>query len=295
MDTHKPKARPAWLRKRLAPSSTATRVKNLLSDLELTTVCQQALCPNQIECFSKGTATFMILGSRCSRNCTFCAVETSPQGPPAADEPLRVAEAVCRLGLRYVVVTSVARDDLADGGASHFAATMQAIRCTSPGVSIELLVPDFGGSHSALRTVLQAPPAVLNHNVETISRLYPAVRPQANYGRSLQLLTTAKKLSPETFTKSGFMVGLGETAGEIRTLLSHIRHTGCDLVTIGQYLPPSPRHHPVVEYVAPERFEEYVSYARALGFIGAVAGPYVRSSYEAAELYQQARLLSTAT
>ncbi len=284
---HKPK--PVWLRRRLVLKSSANEVSALLRDLNLRTVCQGAHCPNQLECFGNETATFMILGEVCSRNCTFCAVPPGAQEPPQPDEPERVAEAVKRLGLHYVVITSVTRDDLADGGASHFAATIEAILSTRTDVLVEVLVPDFRGSHKGLATVLEAQPSVLNHNVETVSRLYPTVRPQANYQRSLRLLAEAKRLDPKIITKSGFMVGLGEKPEEVIALLEDLRRVGCDLVTIGQYLCPSKDHHPVVEYVHPERFDAYTQEAERLGFRGVAAGPYVRSSYKADNLYRKAR------
>lgn len=284
---HKPK--PVWLRRRLVLKSTANEVSALLRDLNLRTVCQGAHCPNQLECFGNETATFMILGEVCSRNCTFCAVPPGAHEPPQPDEPERVAEAVKRLGLHYVVITSVTRDDLADGGASHFAATIEAILSTRTDVLVEVLVPDFRGSHKGLATVLEAQPSVLNHNVETVSRLYPTVRPQANYQRSLRLLAEAKRLDPKIITKSGFMVGLGEKPEEVIALLEDLRRVGCDLVTIGQYLCPSKDHHPVVEYVHPERFDAYTQEAERLGFRGVAAGPYVRSSYKADNLYRKAR------
>ncbi|UCE83744.1 MAG: lipoyl synthase [Deltaproteobacteria bacterium] len=284
---HKPK--PVWLRRRLVLKSSANEVSALLRDLNLRTVCQGAHCPNQLECFGNETATFMILGEVCSRNCTFCAVPPGAHEPPQPDEPERVAEAVKRLGLHYVVITSVTRDDLADGGASHFAATIEAILSTRTDVLVEVLVPDFRGSHKGLATVLEAQPSVLNHNVETVSRLYPTVRPQANYQRSLRLLAEAKRLDPKIITKSGFMVGLGEKPEEVIALLEDLRRVGCDLVTIGQYLCPSKDHHPVVEYVHPERFDAYTQEAERLGFRGVAAGPYVRSSYKADNLYRKAR------
>ncbi len=283
---HKPK--PPWLRRRFVFNSSTHEVKALLSGLSLHTVCQEAHCPNQSECFGKQTATFMIMGDLCSRNCTFCAVAHGIQQPPDSDEPKRVAEAVSRLGLRYVVLTSVSRDDLADGGASHFGATIRAIRMLGDDILVEVLVPDFQGSIQALTTVLADQPSVLNHNVETVPRLYPTVRPQARYQRSLRLLAEAKRLSPEIPTKSGIMVGLGERPEEVSRLLQDLRNTDCDLVTIGQYLRPSQAHHPVVEYVHPELFHAYQEEAKTLGFLGVAAGPYVRSSYQAEVLYQQA-------
>ena len=284
--TRKPK--PHWLRRQFDFKSSANEVSALVRDLDLHTVCQEAHCPNQSECFGNHTATFMILGDLCSRNCTFCAVSQGVQDAPHPDEPERVAKAVAHLGLRYVVITSVTRDDLVDGGGSHFAATIIAIHSRRADVLVEVLVPDFQGSSQALTTVLNAQPAVLNHNMETLSRLYPTVRPQANYQRSLNLLAEAKRKNREVVTKSGFMVGLGERAEEVSELLEDLRRAKCDLVTIGQYLRPSRNHHPVVEYVHPELFRLYEQQAEKLGFLGVASGPYVRSSYQAERLYRQA-------
>ena len=283
------KHKPEWLRRRFSYKSSVTEVNDLLVDLNLNTVCQKAHCPNQLECFGNHTATFMILGDHCTRNCTFCAVPPGSQEPPNPDEPRRVAEAVSHLGLKYVVLTSVTRDDLSDGGAAHFATTIRAIREIGDEIAVEVLVPDFQGSAQALATVLAAEPAVLNHNVETVPRLYPAVRPQADYERSLQLLAEVKRLTPETVSKSGFMVGLGEKREEVKSLMRDLRKVGCDLVTIGQYLRPSKDHHPVVDYVPPNIFQAYRVEAQSLGFLGVASGPYVRSSYQAEKLYRKAR------
>jgi lipoic acid synthetase len=283
------KYKPDWLRRRFTFKSSVTAVNDLLVDLNLSTVCQKAHCPNQLECFGNHTATFMILGDHCSRNCTFCAVAYGAQEPPDADEPKRVAEAVSLLKLKYVVLTSVTRDDLLDGGAAHFATTIKAIREISNEISVEVLVSDFQGSAQALATVLAAEPAVLNHNVETVPRLYPAVRPQADYERSLQLLAEVKRLNPDIVSKSGFMVGLGEKREEIKSLMRDLREVRCDLVTIGQYLRPSKDHHPVVEYIHPNVFQAYELEAQSLGFLGVASGPYVRSSYQAEKLYRIAR------
>jgi lipoic acid synthetase len=231
----------------------------------------------------------MILGDHCSRNCTFCAVASGSQEPPDPEEPKRVAQAVSRLALKYVVLTSVTRDDLPDGGAAHFATTIKSIRELGNGITVEVLVPDFQGSAQALATVVAAQPEVLNHNVETVPRLYPAVRPQADYERSLQLLAQVKRLNSDTVTKSGFMVGLGEKGEEVSCLLRDLRQVGCDLVTIGQYLRPSKDHHPVVEYVPPDVFQTYEVEALSLGFLGVASGPYVRSSYQAEKLYRRAK------
>jgi lipoic acid synthetase len=283
---HKPK--PEWLRRRFSFKSSVTEVNDLLLDLNLRTVCQEAHCPNESECFGNHTATFMILGDHCTRNCTFCAIAHGAFEPPDPEEPKRVAEAVSRLGLKYVVLTSVTRDDLADGGASHFAATIKTIRSVGSDILLEVLVPDFQGSAQSLATVVAAQPAVINHNLETVPRLYPTVRPQADYHRSLRLLTEVKRLHSEAATKSGFMVGLGERQEEVSSLLRDLRKANCDLVTIGQYLRPSQDHHPVVDYIHPELFEAYRQEAEELGFSGVASGPYVRSSYQAEKLYRKA-------
>jgi lipoic acid synthetase len=285
------KHKPPWLRKRFVFNSSAKEVNNLLRGLTLHTVCQEAHCPNQLECFGNHTATFMILGDHCSRNCTFCAVAQGSQDPPDPDEPKRVAEAVSHLGLKYVVLTSVTRDDLSDGGAAHFATTIKAIRDIGNEISVEVLVPDFQGSVQALAIVVAAEPAVLNHNVETVPRLYPVVRPQADYERSMQLLAEVKRLNPDTLSKSGFMLGLGEKREEVSSLMRDLREAECDLLTIGQYLRPSKDHHPVVEYIHPSIFQAYEVEALSLGFPGVASGPYVRSSYQAESLYKKARSL----
>jgi len=246
------------------------------------------MCPNQFECFAKGTATFMILGDRCSRNCRFCAVGHGPQGPPDPDEPARVATAVRTLGLAYCVLTSVTRDDLADGGAAHFAATIGAIRGQNPQPLVEVLIPDFQGDSQALATVLTARPEVLNHNLETVARLYPTVRPEAGYHRSLDLLRRSKVIAPEVVTKCGIMVGLGETTEELTRLFLDLRRTGCDILTIGQYLQPSRSHLPVARFLHPEEFTALEHQALALGFGAVAAAPFVRSSYQAEALYRQA-------
>ena len=287
------KPKPPWLKRRFVFNASTKEVNDLLRDLTLHTVCQEAHCPNQSECFGNHTATFMILGDNCTRNCTFCAVAHGTLEIPDPGEPQRVAEAVSRLGLRYVVLTSVTRDDLSDGGGSHFAATIKAIRSVARDILVEVLVPDFQGSTQALATVVAAQPAVLNHNLETVPRLYPAVRPQADYQRSLWLLDEVKRLRPETTTKSGFMVGLGERKQEVSSLLRNLRQANCDLVTIGQYLRPSQEHHPVVDYIHPEIFKAYQQEAEALGFSGVASGPYVRSSYQAEKLYRKAILVKS--
>jgi lipoic acid synthetase len=253
----------------------------MLRELGLNTVCESARCPNIGECFSRPTATFMIAGTRCTRRCGFCAVDTARPLPLDPDEPRRLAEASQRLGLQHVVVTAVARDDLADGGAAHFAATIRALRAEAPAARVEVLTPDFKGDPAALRVVLDAGPDVFNHNLETVRRLSPLVRPQASYERSLGVLAYAKRLAPHLRTKSGLMVGLGETASEIEAAMGDLRAVGCDLLTIGQYLQPTRRHLAVAEYVAPVIFDEYGRLGRALGFRHVASGPFVRSSYHA--------------
>jgi lipoic acid synthetase len=264
-------------------------VERLLRDLHLHTICESALCPNIGECFSRRTATFLILGNVCTRNCRFCGVQKGKPLPVDAEEPRNLLEAVERLDLRYSVITSVTRDDLADGGASHFAAVVEAIHARRSETSVEVLIPDFRGSAEALRVVVEAGPEVINHNVETVPRLYSAVRPEADYGRSVELLFAAKEQDPNMVTKSGLMVGLGETEEEITEVMSDLREAGCDLLTIGQYLQPSPRHFPVARYVHPDEFAEYGRVGTEMGFMEVASAPLVRSSYRAAGLYDRAK------
>ena len=247
----------------------------------LATVCKEARCPNRSECFGRGTAAFMILGSNCTRDCTFCAVDRSYPDPVDPGEPERLALAVAELGLNYVVVTSVTRDDLPDGGAAHFASTVRAIRARNPETSIELLIPDLAGNWEALAVICDSGPNVINHNVETVCDLYPAVRPSARYERSLELLQRAKELNSNSLTKSGFMLGLGETEDQVLELLRDLRSVGCDALAVGQYLAPSQNHHPVVEYIHPSVFESLGATARDMGFTHVSSGPLVRSSYHA--------------
>jgi len=251
----------------------------------LSTVCEEARCPNRGECFAKPTATFMILGRNCTRNCGFCSV--SSLGPGAVDdkEPENIASAAKEMGLRYIVITSVTRDDLPDGGAAQFAKTIKAIREKMSSVKIEVLTPDFLGDRAALRTVLEAGPDVFNHNVETTARLYPAVRPSADYERSLSVLEHSKEIAPDIYTKSGFMLGLGETYDEAITILRDLRKVDCDFVTIGQYLRPTKENLPVVEYIRPEIFEDLRLKALDVGFKYAASGPLVRSSMNAEEMF----------
>ncbi len=256
--------------------------------LALHTVCEEAHCPNIGECFGSRTATFLILGNRCTRNCRFCAVESGCPQPLDEEEPERVAAAARELGLRFVVITSVTRDDLEDGGAGAFAATIRAVREQNPEVGIEVLVPDFAGSRQALATVLAAGPDVLNHNLETVARLYPQVRPEANYQQSLQLLRRVREMEPGMVTKSGIMVGVGERRDELEELMRDLVAVGCDVLTIGQYLSPSAQHLPVERYYAPAEFSELKAAGEALGLKHVEASPLVRSSYHAGE---QARSL----
>lgn len=276
--------KPAWLKVKARHSPAYEEVDAMLSRLALHTVCQEANCPNRFECYGGKTATFMILGSVCTRNCTFCNVEKGRTEELDGEEPGHIAQAVAELGLRYVVVTSVTRDDLSDGGAKHFADVIRRIRERRPETAVEVLIPDFRGDEAALRTVLNAGPNVLNHNVETVPRLYPDVRPMAIYERSVELLARSKSIAPHVRAKSGLMVGLGETRDEVFNVMRDLRSAGCDFLTIGQYLAPTKNHHPVMEYVNPETFDYYREQAGALGFSAVFAGPLVRSSYHAAEM-----------
>lgn len=277
--------RPEWLKLSALEPTILNRATKLTRDLKLHTVCESARCPNRTKCFAEGTATFMILGNICTRNCTFCAVKHGKPQAPDPQETDHIVQAVDRLGLRYVVITSVTRDDLPDGGSSQFAQTVRAIRKYDPGIAVEVLIPDFQGSASALKTVADASPAVLNHNIETVPRLYFEVRPQANYWRSLDLLKQARLLDTSLLTKSGLMLGLGESREEVIEVMADLRHAGCDLLTIGQYLQPSLQHHRSVRYIRPEDFEEYRIVGKELGFVSVMSGPLVRSSFHAAEMY----------
>jgi lipoyl synthase len=281
---------PEWLRIRLPTTESYARTRQLLGELELHTVCESARCPNHWECWSKGTATFMIAGDRCTRACGFCAVTTAKPLALDSDEPGRVAEATRRLGLRHVVITAVARDDLDDGGAAHFAGTIEAVRAVDPGVVIEVLTPDFNDRDEAINVVLRARPHVFNHNLETVRRLTPAVRHRATYDRSLSVLSKVKQRAGASLhTKSGLMLGLGEQEDEVLEAMGDLRRAGCDILTLGQYLQPTVRHLPVVEFVAPERFEAYGQAARTMGFVHVASGPMVRSSYHAGDFQPAAR------
>lgn len=276
--------RPAWLRVRLRATPELESVARTVQEERLHTVCFSAACPNLGECWARGTATFMIGGSRCTRRCGFCDVATARPDPLDVQEPERVADAVARLGLRFAVVTAVARDDLRDGGAAHMASTIRAIRRRCPGTGIEVLIPDYKGREEDLRAVLEARPDVLNHNLETVARLQRAVRPAARYERSLELLRRAAATCPDLPTKSGLMLGLGEADGEVRAALRDLRDAGVSLLTLGQYLRPSAAHLPVARWVPPAEFEAWADEARALGFRDVAAGPLVRSSYHAERL-----------
>jgi len=278
--------RPEWLR-RSAPDPVAlAKMKELVDSLQLHTVCESAHCPNQGECFARGVATFMILGDICTRSCTFCAVEYGQPAPLDANEPKHVVEAVRKLGLRHVVITSVTRDDLPDGGAYQFAKVIQAIRSYDPEITAEVLIPDFQGSLSALEIVVASHPAIINHNVETVPRLYSRVRPQANYERSIQLLKHVKSMGKGLLTKSGLMLGLGERREEVIPVMEDLRKVDCDFLTIGQYLRPSLNHHPVVRFVPPVEFEEYKNAGAVMGFRGVASAPYVRSSFQADKMLE---------
>ena len=281
----KPRPRlPDWLRIALPTSDSFARTRGLLDELKLHTVCESAKCPNHWECWSKGTATFMIAGDRCTRACGFCAVSTAKPLPLEADEPRRVAEATRRMKLKHIVITAVARDDLADGGADHFRKTVEAVRELSPGIIIEVLVPDFNESDTSIDAVLAANPHIFNHNLETVRRLTPGVRHRATYDRSLSVLRTVKAKRGDTmYTKSGMMLGLGETEAEVIAAMEDLRRAGCDLLTLGQYLQPSLKHLPLVEYVSPALFAAYGRRAGELGFVHVASGPMVRSSYHADE------------
>jgi lipoic acid synthetase len=277
--------KPAWLQKKISPTDHAD-MDRLLGSLQLNTVCREALCPNISECFRQKQATFLIMGKDCTRKCSFCNVSANLPSPLNPDEPERVATAVVALELRHVVITSPTRDDLADGGAGHFAETVAAIRAAAPQTAIELLVPDFKGNMLSLAVVLAAQPDIFGHNIETVPRLY-SIRAGADFERSLRLLKAAKETAPKMPVKTGIMLGLGETAAEVSDTLMAIRATGCDFLSIGQYLAPSRSHHPVAAFIEPAEFDRYRSLALAMGFSYIESAPYVRSSYHA-ERYKQA-------
>ena len=275
---------PEWLRIKLPTSDSFAQTRNLLGELKLHTVCESAQCPNHWECWEKGTATFMIAGDRCTRACGFCAVATAKPLPLETDEPQRVAEATRRMRLKHVVITAVARDDIADGGAEHFRQTIEAVRKVNPRTVIEVLVPDFQDSDASIDMVLAANPDIFNHNLETVRRLTPAVRHRATYDRSLSVLQKVKARRGKTiFTKSGMMLGLGEREEEVQTAMQDLRAAGCDILTLGQYLQPSLKLLPVQEFIHPEKFAAYQARAEAMGFVHVASGPMVRSSYHADE------------
>lgn len=275
--------KPEWIKVRLPSNPVFFSTKGLISDLKLHTVCESAQCPNRWECWSQGTATFMIAGERCTRACGFCAVDTAKPFALEADEPQRVAEAIRRLNLKHVVITAVARDDLADGGADHFAQTIEAVRGVDPDIIIEVLTPDFNGREEPLRMVIDAKPHVFNHNLETVERLTPLVRSRAKYRLSLDFLKRAKEMDPEVVTKSGLMLGLGETENELFQAMDDLREANVQVLTLGQYLRPTPQHLPVVEYIRPEAFDLYREIGVKKGFEYVASGPLVRSSYHAAD------------
>ena len=281
--------KPEWIKVRLPSNPVFFSTKVLISDLRLHTVCESAQCPNRWECWSQGTATFMIAGERCTRACGFCAVQTAKPFALDSDEPARVAEAIRRMKLKHVVITAVARDDLADGGANHFAETIRAIRGIDAEIVIEVLTPDFNGKEHSLRLVLEARPDIFNHNLETVERLTPFVRSRAKYRLSLDVLRRAKSMDPGAVTKSGLMLGLGETETELFQAMDDLRESDVQVLTLGQYLRPSPSHLPVVEYIRPEAFAFYKEVAEQKGFEYVASGPLVRSSYHAADYHPSRR------
>ncbi len=284
--TKKQQVKPPWLKRRLPSGFICEEVSTLINNAKVHTVCQEAQCPNIWECFSRKTATFMIMGDHCTRNCRFCAVANGPNRFPDPEEPLRIARMVHNLSLDYVVITSVTRDDLPDGGASFFVRTVKEIRRKVPHALIELLTPDFQGNKDALRSIAEVRPDVLNHNIETVPRLYTIVRPEAAYRRSLDLLKHVVTFDSTIITKSGLMLGLGEHPGEILNTLKDLLDAGCQLVTIGQYLQPTKAHLPVERYIPPKEFDDWRNVALEVGFAEVASGPFVRSSYHAKKLYQ---------
>ncbi len=273
--------KPNWLKVKLPTGQRYQDIKSIVAENDLHTVCESAACPNRGECWNLGTATFMILGNICTRSCGFCNIQTGKPSELDLDEPKRVAEAVRQMGLDYIVITSVNRDELEDGGASIWAETVREVKKLSRTIKVEVLVPDFGGNWSALNTVLQASPHIVNHNIETVPRLYKQVRPQAQFERSLELLKIAKNKG--STTKSGLMLGLGESEPEIIEVFEHWSKVGCDIITIGQYLQPTKDHLPVTSFISPKSFEHYAKLGRKMGFKNVFSGPLVRSSYHAAE------------
>lgn len=278
--------KPEWLKVKLGGNTNYSNVNGILKKYSLNTVCSEAGCPNIGECFSRGTATFMILGKNCTRNCRFCKVTKGEPEHLDQMEPKHIAEAINEMGLKHTVITSVTRDDIKDGGAGHFASTILEIRKLNPGVTIEVLIPDFKGDYDALKKVVNAKPDIINHNVETVPELYSAIRPMAIFERSLEVLKRVKSLDGSIYTKSGFMAGLGENEEQVFRLLKDLRAVDCDVVTIGQYLQPSRQHYNVVEYVTPEQFKKYEEFAKEIGFKYVASGPLVRSSYHAEDEFK---------
>jgi lipoyl synthase len=287
--TKSPDRKPDWLKVRFPAGPGYARIERYHREQGLHSVCRSAACPNQGECWGAGVATFMILGDRCTRDCSFCNVAGGTPSPPDPGEPEKVARAIAELGLRHAVVTSVTRDDLSDGGASQFASLTEQIRRQAPGCTVELLIPDFQGDHASLATVLSASPDVLGHNIETVPRLYPDVRSGASYARSLDILVQARASAPQLSLKSGLMLGMGEKREEVLAVMTDLLQAGCTVLTLGQYLRPTNRHFPVNRFIPPEEFSLWRSEAMALGFAYVEAGPLVRSSYHAAEQFAEAR------
>ncbi|MFC1693227.1 lipoyl synthase [Candidatus Latescibacterota bacterium] len=285
--------KPPWLKKKISFGSTYFNVQTILKKSKLNTVCMESLCPNRGDCYSQGTATFLILGDRCTRTCRFCSISHGPPKPIDPLEPLRVAETTGCLNLNYVVITSVTRDDLPDGGAKHFAETIREIKAKSPQACVEVLIPDFQGSYEALRVVVEAKPNVLGHNIETVPRLYSTIRPGADYFGSLKLLKHIRELDDNVFTKSGIMLGLGETPDEITKVLADLFAVECSILTIGQYLQPHENSFPVQRYIAPEEFIQWQNIAHDMGLSEVVAGPFVRSSYNAEDIYESIKRKKT--
>ena len=275
--------KPEWLRIDMSKGRSLDYVENMLRKYSLSTVCEEANCPNRMECYSRKTATFMILGKECSRNCRFCNVSHGTLEEVDPKEPENLASAAVEMGLKHVVVTTVTRDDLPDGGAGHFAKVVNAIRAKDSSITIELLISDLQGQKEALKTVVDSKPEIINHNVETVPRLYKEIRPMAIYERSLDVFKQVKEMDDTILTKSGMMVGLGEKEEEVIEVMKDLRDVGCDFLTLGQYLRPSEKHYPVMEYVSPETFERYRIKAEELGFKFIASGPFVRSSYKAAD------------
>jgi lipoyl synthase len=277
--------KPEWLRVKAPQMERVGKVKDILRDLHLNTVCEEASCPNIGECFQAGTATFLIMGPACTRACPYCDIDFDKK-PPALDpaEPHQLALAVQRLGLNHVVITSVNRDDLEDGGATQFLRCIGAVRALSPKTTIEVLIPDMCGDWQALDIILRAQPEVLNHNTETVPRLYRQVRPQGNYLRSLEVISKTRQLNPQIYTKSGIMVGLGESDAEVRQTMADLRTAHCDILTIGQYLQPTPKHLEVAEFVTPEQFAKWAEFGKSIGFLQVVSSPLTRSSYHAEQV-----------